>query len=92
MMMTDAQREAAARELCRLRGVDPGKRIQRDWYDADGIRRLEPERQWESAAREILVHEQMQAAIAFGLRHPLPPPLSFAKVVERMPEDDGSPD
>lgn len=54
-MMTEAQREAAARELCRLRGYDPmitplGASI--NWLNL--------------ALREIDAAEQLAAAIAKG--------------------------
>lgn len=48
-MMTDSQLEAAARELCRLRGE-------------------EPDLVWRIYIYKIRAHEQMQSAIAVGMR------------------------
>jgi hypothetical protein len=64
-MMTDQQREAAARELCRLRGVDPDECEQ--FFSPIIGERVRSVR-WELLAAEIRLHEQMQAAIAAGMR------------------------
>ncbi len=67
--MTDAQKEAAARELCRLRGIDP-ERIVGSNLDlieegcAEAVLVLVPA--WRQALKEIEAQEQLEAAIAFG--------------------------
>jgi hypothetical protein len=81
-MMTDQQREAAARELCRLRGVDPDRMVTREsgpvetpacWVNgtycvATKTSAIWTQAQWREVAAELFAHEQMQAAIAAGMR------------------------
>jgi hypothetical protein len=71
-MLTDKQKEAAARELCRLRGIDPDKRIA---HGADpspegyvpGVCLQSPA--WMRALREINAQEQLAAALEVGRSH-----------------------
>ena len=67
--MTDAQKEAAARELCRLRGVDPESMVghsaepdSRGFVPAVWL--LSPA--WRIAIAEIAAREQLDAALLAG--------------------------
>jgi len=67
--VTDAQREAAARELCRLRGVDPDSMV---GHSAPPNSRgfvpdvwlLSPA--WKITLAEIVASEQLDAAMKHG--------------------------
>lgn len=67
-MMTDTQIEAAARELCRLRGLDPDERLTR--REASGLP-LGRFARWEVVADEVRAAEQVQAALAVGRGAPV---------------------
>ncbi|MCA9368275.1 hypothetical protein KC887_08555 [Candidatus Kaiserbacteria bacterium] len=67
--MTDAQKEAAARELCRLRGVDPESMVGHSAEpDSRGfvpdIYLMSPA--WRIAIAEIAAREQLDAALLAG--------------------------
>lgn len=57
LVMTDAQLERAARELCRSRGVDP-----------DFHREVEEPEAWKKAAYEIKEFVRMCSAVEEGMR------------------------
>lgn len=71
-MLTSKQKEIAARELCRLRGVDPDKQIA---HEADpspegyvpGVCLYSPA--WTRALCEINAQEQLAAALEAGRNH-----------------------
>ncbi len=56
MMLTPDQLEAAARRLCKLRGIDP------DEYGRDGFRSSRPN--WTVIRNEITARLQMDEALA----------------------------
>lgn len=62
-VLTPAQLEAAARELCNMRGQEP-ESLQT--YDS-GTMALTCRPAWQNAAREIEAHLQLRNAIAAGL-------------------------
>ncbi len=70
--MTDQQKEAAARELCRLRGIDPDQRVA---HGADPLPSgvvpmvclYSPA--WRLAVREIEAQERIEAAMRVGRDH-----------------------
>lgn len=68
--MTDAQREAAARELCRLRGIDPDALVAHSaepnslgWMPM--VQLKSPA--WLVAIAEITAREQIDAAMRAGM-------------------------
>lgn len=76
-MMTEAQIEVAARELCRLRGRDPDRRagyINSPWPVIEtgccspdgqpGTR--QSTREWEAAAEELRAREHLDEALRVG--------------------------
>ncbi len=71
-MMNDKQKKAAARELCRLRGIDPDQPVA---HGADpspdgfvpAVCLYSPA--WERAVREIEAQERIEAAMLFGREH-----------------------
>ena len=71
-MMTDKQKESAARELCRLRGIDAGQRV---GHGADPTPEgFVPEvllysPAWTRALMEIKAQEQIEAAMKAGRAH-----------------------
>lgn len=68
-MMTDLQKELAARKLCALRGIDPDAMIA---HAADSLSNgMVPaiclySPAWQLAAREIEKHERIEEAMTFG--------------------------
>ena len=68
--MTEAQREAAARELCRLRGIDPDALVAHSaesnslgWMPMVQIKSPA----WKHALAEIAAREQIDAAMRVGM-------------------------
>ncbi len=71
-MMTDKQKESAARELCRLRGIDPDQRVGHDADPLPGgyvpaVMLYSPA--WRRAVREIEAQERLEAAMKVGRDH-----------------------
>lgn len=59
-MMTEAQIEAAARELCRLRGEDPDARA----WSLGSVNREVP--LWETVAKQVRDHDRLDTAVRVG--------------------------
>lgn len=69
-MLTNQELEAAARELCRMRGIDPDAVINycplaRGGVICDNCLRIPA---WEKAAEEIARHAQIAVAVAVAVR------------------------
>lgn len=68
-MLTEAERECAAHELCRLRGIDPGQRAAHG-ADPDpagyvpAVLLYSPA--WKRALREVTEHDLIMTAIDFA--------------------------
>ena len=67
--MTDTQKKAAARELCRMRGIDPEKKIAHD--PAPGPNGFVPailihSPAWMLAMCEIEAQEHIESAMEYG--------------------------
>lgn len=67
-MMTDEQVEAAARELCRLRDVDPDEMVGHGSGPGGELVGdvLQRSPKWRLVVHEVRAHEQVEAAIQAG--------------------------
>jgi hypothetical protein len=65
--MKNKWKEVAARELCRIRGIDPDARVCYAPYDGNGPAIAIYSPAWKRALMEIEAHGQLEEAIKFAL-------------------------